>query len=347
MLDRLRPGLSVEATVETRGDAPAGRTRVGLAATFAMSPDTDRASLRQWLAVAARDPGRLHGHSGHPDHQFVAERHRGRARRLVGRGKLDLDRLPDGRDHRDPADRLARVHLRPAPLSRGQHRALHRLLARLRDVDESARDDPVPRRPGFHGRRPDPPPPSPSCAPACRSPSRAVGIALFGLTATFAPAIGPTVGGWLTDNLSWHYIFYLNLVPGPLALALQLYALDPAPLRLGELAKGDWLGVGLMATGLPALTFVLEEGAAEGLVRLAHHRRGCTARRARHRRLHPARADGGAALHQPARAQEPLGRGRLPADDRSGRGVVRARSTSSRSIVPRSRATTPSRSAMW
>ena len=89
---------------------------------------------------------------------------------------------------------------------------------------------------------------------------QAIGIALFGLTATFAPAIGPTVGGWLTDNLSWHYIFYLNLVPGPLALALQLYALDPAPARLGELAEGDWLGVGLMATGLPALTFVLEEG---------------------------------------------------------------------------------------
>lgn len=89
---------------------------------------------------------------------------------------------------------------------------------------------------------------------------QAVGIAMFGLTATFAPAIGPTVGGWLTDNLSWHHIFYLNLIPGPLAFALQLYALDPVPARLEELGKGDWLGVGLMATGLPALTFVLEEG---------------------------------------------------------------------------------------
>jgi DHA2 family multidrug resistance protein len=87
-----------------------------------------------------------------------------------------------------------------------------------------------------------------------------VGIALFGLTATFAPAIGPTVGGWLTDNLSWHYIFYLNLVPGPIALALQLNVLDKAPMKLEELAKGDWVGIGLMALGLPALTFVLEEG---------------------------------------------------------------------------------------
>ncbi|MBE7204415.1 MAG: DHA2 family efflux MFS transporter permease subunit, partial [Parafilimonas terrae] len=75
-----------------------------------------------------------------------------------------------------------------------------------------------------------------------------------------APAIGPTVGGWLTDNLSWHYIFYLNLLFGPLAIAVQLGAFDPAPARWGELAKGDWLGIGLMATGLPALTYVLEEG---------------------------------------------------------------------------------------
>jgi MFS transporter, DHA2 family, multidrug resistance protein len=87
-----------------------------------------------------------------------------------------------------------------------------------------------------------------------------VGIALFGLTATFAPAIGPTIGGWLTDNFSWHYIFYLNLVPGPIALALQLYALPKASMKLEELPKGDWIGIGLMALGLPALTFVLEEG---------------------------------------------------------------------------------------
>lgn len=87
-----------------------------------------------------------------------------------------------------------------------------------------------------------------------------IGIALFGLTATFAPAIGPTVGGWLTDNLSWHYIFYLNLIFGPVAAAIQLGAFDSVPARWGELLKGDWIGIGLMAIGLPALTYVLEEG---------------------------------------------------------------------------------------
>jgi DHA2 family multidrug resistance protein len=87
-----------------------------------------------------------------------------------------------------------------------------------------------------------------------------LGITLFGLTATFAPAIGPTVGGWLTDNFSWHYIFYLNLIPGPIAAIIQLTALPKQATRWAELPKGDWFGIGAMAIGLSSLTFVLEEG---------------------------------------------------------------------------------------
>jgi MFS transporter, DHA2 family, multidrug resistance protein len=87
-----------------------------------------------------------------------------------------------------------------------------------------------------------------------------LGITFFGLTATFAPAIGPTVGGWLTDNFSWHYIFYLNLIPGPVAAIIQLAALPKQATRWAELPKGDWLGIGAMAIGLSSLTFVLEEG---------------------------------------------------------------------------------------
>jgi DHA2 family multidrug resistance protein len=45
---------------------------------------------------------------------------------------------------------------------------------------------------------------------------RRLGFAVFGMTATFAPAIGPTVGGWLTDHYGWPSIFYLNLLPGTL-----------------------------------------------------------------------------------------------------------------------------------
>ena len=41
-----------------------------------------------------------------------------------------------------------------------------------------------------------------------------IGLALFALSATFAPAIGPTIGGYLTENWGWQFIFYVNLVPG-------------------------------------------------------------------------------------------------------------------------------------
>jgi DHA2 family multidrug resistance protein len=87
-----------------------------------------------------------------------------------------------------------------------------------------------------------------------------VGVAMFGMVATFAPAIGPTAGGWLTENLSWHYIFYLNVVPGLVAIALQLFAPDRERTQLSELKHGDWLGIVAMAIGLSSLTFVLEEG---------------------------------------------------------------------------------------
>jgi len=90
-----------------------------------------------------------------------------------------------------------------------------------------------------------------------------VGVAMFGMVATFAPAIGPTIGGWLTENWSWHYIFYLNVVPGLIAIGLQLYALDPERPRWIELKHADWLGIVAMAIGLSCMTFVLEEGQRE------------------------------------------------------------------------------------
>jgi DHA2 family multidrug resistance protein len=86
------------------------------------------------------------------------------------------------------------------------------------------------------------------------------GMALFGITATFAPSIGPTLGGWLTDNFSWHYIFYLNLIPGLLLLAAVWYAIDSKPMQLNLLKQGDWWGIAAMAIGLASLQVVLEEG---------------------------------------------------------------------------------------
>ena len=54
-------------------------------------------------------------------------------------------------------------------------------------------------------------------------------------SATFAPAIGPTIGGYLTENYGWKHIFYVNLVPGSLMLVMLWSSLEPAPMRLSLL----------------------------------------------------------------------------------------------------------------
>jgi len=89
---------------------------------------------------------------------------------------------------------------------------------------------------------------------------RPLGLAGFSITATFAPAIGPTIGGWLTDNYGWQTIFYVNLVPGVVMLAALIYALPRSSMQLGLLRRGDWLGISLMAVGLAAFQTVLDDG---------------------------------------------------------------------------------------
>jgi len=87
-----------------------------------------------------------------------------------------------------------------------------------------------------------------------------VGLALFALSATFAPAIGPTIGGYLTENWGWEYIFYVNLVPGAVMVGMLYYALEARPMNIALLREGDWAGIAAMAIGLAALQTVLEEG---------------------------------------------------------------------------------------
>ena len=87
-----------------------------------------------------------------------------------------------------------------------------------------------------------------------------VGLALFAVSATFAPAIGPTIGGWLNENYGWQYIFYVNLVPGAVMLGMLAVSLKPAPMQLHLLRRGDWGGIATMAVGLASLQTVLEEG---------------------------------------------------------------------------------------
>ena len=89
---------------------------------------------------------------------------------------------------------------------------------------------------------------------------RPIGLAGFALSATFAPAIGPTIGGYLTDYYGWPWVFYVNLMPGLVMLGALWYALPRSRVQLGLLRQGDWLGIALMAVGLAAFQTVLDDG---------------------------------------------------------------------------------------
>jgi MFS transporter, DHA2 family, multidrug resistance protein len=82
--------------------------------------------------------------------------------------------------------------------------------------------------------------------------------AVFALGAIVGPSVGPTVGGWLTDNYSWNWVFFINLVPGIAAAILILTLMrnptDPKPIPV------DALGLGLLALGLGSLQYILDEG---------------------------------------------------------------------------------------
>lgn len=87
-----------------------------------------------------------------------------------------------------------------------------------------------------------------------------IGMAFYAFSAVFAPAIGPTIGGYFNENFGWQTIFFVNLVPGILMVGMLWASLDRAPMQLSLLREGDWPGVVTMAIGLGSLQTVLEEG---------------------------------------------------------------------------------------
>ena len=92
---------------------------------------------------------------------------------------------------------------------------------------------------------------------------RGLAFALYGVTAVCGPVLGPTLGGWITDNYSWRWIFYINVPVGILALILvQLLVDDPpylARLKKG-MAKFDYVGFSLLTVGVGALQVLLDKG---------------------------------------------------------------------------------------
>jgi DHA2 family multidrug resistance protein len=86
--------------------------------------------------------------------------------------------------------------------------------------------------------------------------------ALFGLGAVVGPTVGPTIGGWITDNYSWPWIFYVNIPVGALAAFLTLTYVRSTP----KDAKGkpiDWWGIALLALAVGSLQTILEKGESE------------------------------------------------------------------------------------
>jgi MFS transporter, DHA2 family, multidrug resistance protein len=99
---------------------------------------------------------------------------------------------------------------------------------------------------------------------------RGMGMAIYGMSVVAAPAIGPTLGGWITDNFSWHWIFLINVPVGILLTILaRLLIRDPIDLvearkaKLKDAFQIDYLGFGLIALGLGALQIVLDKGQQE------------------------------------------------------------------------------------
>jgi DHA2 family multidrug resistance protein len=83
---------------------------------------------------------------------------------------------------------------------------------------------------------------------------------IIGLVATLAPTIGPTVGGYITDVMSWHWLFFINIVPG-IGITIGVLALvDFDQPNFALLDRFDWFGLIFMAGFLGALEYVLEEG---------------------------------------------------------------------------------------
>jgi MFS transporter, DHA2 family, multidrug resistance protein len=87
-----------------------------------------------------------------------------------------------------------------------------------------------------------------------------IGLAIFALSVTFAPAIGPTICGYLTENYGWRTIFFVNVPPTILMVTALYLTLERQPMQLKLLREGDWAGIVTMAVGLSALQTVLEEG---------------------------------------------------------------------------------------
>jgi DHA2 family multidrug resistance protein len=92
---------------------------------------------------------------------------------------------------------------------------------------------------------------------------RGLAFSLYGLVAVLAPSIGPTLGGWITDNYSWNWIFYINIPVGMLALFLTNRLVEDPPWGKHDrknFYRIDYIGVGFLVIAMAALQITLDKG---------------------------------------------------------------------------------------
>jgi DHA2 family multidrug resistance protein len=91
-------------------------------------------------------------------------------------------------------------------------------------------------------------------------PKRVYAAAVIGTIASIAPTLGPVIGGYVTDALNWHWLFYINLLPGTLVAIVVALTVKIDEPDFSLLKEADYLGIILMALGLGTLEYFLEEG---------------------------------------------------------------------------------------
>src|SRR5271167_1516924 len=92
---------------------------------------------------------------------------------------------------------------------------------------------------------------------------RGMAFAVYGMAVVLAPAVGPTLGGWITDNFNWRWIFFINIPVGIISLLLtNLLITDPPYMKQkkSKTFRVDFVGLGLLALGLGTLQVVLDKG---------------------------------------------------------------------------------------
>src|SRR5271169_5918008 len=106
---------------------------------------------------------------------------------------------------------------------------------------------------------------------------RGMAFAVYGIAVVVAPTLGPWLGGWITDNFSWRWIFYINVPVGILSMGLTYFLVsDPPYMKRIKISDGfriDYIGLGLISLGLGSLQIILDKGQREdwfdsGFIRL-------------------------------------------------------------------------------